>query len=174
MALSRSHITDAASREKTLHERINQTFRRRGEGKKEYEAWSRACEEWRSHSSPLDVFWSDGFIKKLRKGDREAVEASILFLEVDPFYHRSGYLKEKLIRCLRAEILTERDKVRLRSVVWNVARGANRREFSNFCTLASRVSTPEFELQIESGIEQYDDECGGKLSKLLQRLRRNQ
>lgn len=98
------------------------------------------------------------------------MEDSILFLEVDPWFFRSGYLKERLIRGLKAAPRDERDNLRLRNIIWNVANGPNRREFRKYCSLALKVTTKDFEMLIAGVSEAQNRESKGKLGHLKQFL----
>ena len=91
-----------------------------------------------------DDLSTQSFLERLRSGDRQAVERAIQYLEEDPWMHRSGYLKERLIRGLKRATRTHRDDIRLQRVVWNVANGPFRREFRDYCSLAAAVATKEF------------------------------
>jgi hypothetical protein len=105
--------------------------------------------------------------------DPEAIEDAILFLEVDPWYFRSGYLKERLIKGLKAADLDYRDRLRLRNVIWSVAKGKNRREFRNYCSLALKVSTPDFEKMLDDVSTEQDLDSRGKLSYLRRYIANN-
>ena len=84
----------------------------------------------------------------MQKGDRDSIRDLITFLEVDPIFHRSGYLKEHLLRLIKNAPRTPHDDQRLRAVIWNRAGGPNRREFKLYCQLASRINTPDFTEQV--------------------------
>jgi hypothetical protein len=107
---------------------------------------------------------------KIRSGDREAVNDALLFLEVDPWYFRSGYLKEKLIDSLKQAPITEDDRARIQGIIVSAAAGRNRREFKRFCRLATRVTSCQFEHQIEQLAKERDPESSGKFGYLLRYL----
>ena len=50
-------------------------------------------------------------------GDAKVIESAVTFLEVDPLFHRSGYIKADLLRHLKKVQLSEDQKSRLRRVV---------------------------------------------------------
>ena len=100
-----------------------------------------------------------------------AVEEAILYLEVDPWYHRSGYLKERLIRGLKAATFKNTERTRLLNVCWNAAAGTNRREFRNYCSLASVVGDSDLIELLERVSEDRDNAAKGKFSFMLNYLR---
>lgn len=168
--LSRRTILETAAQATALHRRIHETVALRDRGPKERQAWSDACEEFHSTKLATDFLWEDSFLHRLRTGERDAIEEAIQFLEVDPWFFpwffRSGYLKERLIRGLKVCRRTERDDLRLRNVIWNVATGPNRREFRNYCSLAIKVATEEFMERLAATTEAQDSAARGKLSYL--------
>ena len=171
MALSRKRILEVASEVNQLHHQVHATFRERSQGPKQLQKWHAATDAWHAFNNPLDYLWSEEFLTSLKKGERSSVEDAILYLEVDPWYDCSGYLKEKLIKNLNANNLTERDKKRLRFVVWNVVSGRNRREFKNYCNLAFRVCDKEFLNQLEEVPREKDSASQGKFSYLERYLK---
>src|SRR5258706_13851436 len=57
-------------------------------------------------------FWAD--FERLRSGeDLTALETAIEFLEADPYFFRSGYVKEKLLRYVRSYVLAPEHAYRL-------------------------------------------------------------
>jgi hypothetical protein len=91
-------------------------------------------------------FWAD--IKRLREGDMGGLETAVAFLEADPWFFRSGYVKEMLIRLVRRMELPKAYAGRLEKVVLAVVDGRGRREFPDFCRLARKVDTPELRGQL--------------------------
>jgi hypothetical protein len=129
--------------------------------------WHDACVEMHRSTFPTHVLWLDETHRKIKEGNREFIEDTILFLEVDPWYFRSGYLKEKLLDILKQAPLVEDDKARLRRVIVAVAAGRNRREFRRFCCLALKITTEDFERELEEKAKEQHPESKGKLSYLL-------
>jgi hypothetical protein len=81
--------------------------------------------------------------EELGRGDPAATELAVLFLEADPWFFRSGYVKADLIRRLKRLALSPSIAERLRQVVLAAVDGRDRREFRHYCRLARRVATPE-------------------------------
>ena len=168
--LTREEIAHVERTENRHHEQINATFARRDQSKKGYEDWKAATSAWHAQRYPTDFLWSDEFLVALGNSKRQAIEDTILYLEVDPWYFRSGYLKERLLRKLKSADLTERDKVRLRNVIWNVAAGKNRREFRRYCSLAPMVANDGFRWRLADVSPELDRKTKGKFSYLREYL----
>jgi len=82
-------------------------------------------------------------LKLLAADDPVAVESAVTFLEVNPMFHRSGYVKADLLRFLKRASLSKTQRSRLRAVV--LARVADRdsREFRHYTRLAAHLDHPE-------------------------------
>jgi hypothetical protein len=93
-----------------LHRRIHETVKRRGESAKARQDWSQACEEFHARYDQLCLpgGWDAGFLDRLLSGDPDAVEVALCFLEVRPYFFRSGYhWKLILQKCKRAPLTGE-------------------------------------------------------------------
>lgn len=77
-------------------------------------------------------------VARLREGRRGAVEEAIGWLEDDPFTLHTGYLKQKVMRCLCQVELSEQDRDRLRGAMLAVCRRGRRQEFEDARRLARR------------------------------------
>lgn len=91
---------------------------------------------------PAD-FWSNFHL--LRNGDAAGLESGIEFLEADPWFFRSGYIKEWIIQAVKKMDLSEEFKERLRNVIGSVVQKQDhRREVLFYCRLARKVYNTEF------------------------------
>lgn len=87
-----------------LHSRIHETFKTRGQSEDAHREWSNACEEFHSRYNQLCLpgGWDSGFYDRLLAGDSSAIEVALCFLEVRPYFFRSGYQwKDLLNKCKR-------------------------------------------------------------------------
>jgi hypothetical protein len=95
------------------HAEINRWFR------VDEERWRAATERfWRAMEAMYSPDWHE-LVESLRHGDQRAVQAAVVFLDVDAHCHRSGYEKERLCRYL-ARIPLEPD---VRQHVFHLAQG---------------------------------------------------
>jgi hypothetical protein len=85
-----------------------------------------------------------GFAADLASGRPDAVDTAIAFLEADPWFFRSGYEKQRLIRDLKRVALTPEQQGRLRAVVLARIDGHDRHEIRHYGRLAVALVTEEF------------------------------
>jgi hypothetical protein len=149
MHLTASNIANYASVQTHLHDEVSRSIVLRDLGKRKfYQRWKDACNASQRSESPLDKFWSSEFKLSVKSGNRESINELITYLEVDPYYFRSGYLKGRLVRYLKNCPRTEEDNRRLRGIIWNRTGGPSRAEFREYCRLATLVSTPSFRADV--------------------------
>ncbi len=79
----------------------------------------------------------------LKAGDPSGLEAAIGFLEADPWFFRSGYLKAELIKLSTRLPLTQKQAERLRAVVLDIVDRRDGQEFRSYCRLARKVDSAE-------------------------------
>ena len=171
--LTRKAIVEVERVENAHHKLIHSTSACRDQEPDAWKEWEESTSAWHAQRYQTDRLWEDGFLADLRGSVRHAIDDAILYLEVDPWYFRSGYLKERLIRGLKAAELTEGDRKRLRNVIWKVAGGRNRREYRDYCSLAAVVGDPGLVQRLEGVSPEQDHEAKGKFGYLLRYLRQN-
>jgi hypothetical protein len=93
-------------------------------------------------------FWES--FAKLKKGDSRGVEQAIIFLEKDPWFFGSGYVKADLLRFIRKHPLSNDDAQRLRAVVIAAVKLRDRREFKYYCRVSRYVDSPEFQADLQA------------------------
>ena len=97
-----------------------------------------------SKDGDAESWWSTGPSYELfRNGDVAELETMIRFLERDPWFQGSGYLKEKLTHLIKPNMLSPGDQIRLRRVCLAIVNKRDGREFRSFCNLARKVDAPE-------------------------------
>lgn len=135
--LTRSAELNAAQR------RLQETFNRRDRSPAACAAWSSAAKDMKAAFRRMyPPEFQDAF-ERLRQGDRNAIEPAVSFLEADPYSFRSGYIKADLIRFLKRMDLDPEFRQRLRGVLLEVVEAQPRREFREYCRLATALDTPE-------------------------------
>lgn len=149
----REMITREAKTLCALHARVHETFRNRS---KDRQTWSDACAEFHSYRPAFESYLEQ-IDRKPEIHSKGTVEFMITFLEVDPWFFRSGYLKETMIRRLKRAPLTDVDKARLRTVCLDAVLRRPHREFKHYCRLARAVQTPDFAGNLERILEMSED-----------------
>ncbi len=104
--------------------------------------YQRLIEEARSAREQLHTPEFEAALEALRSGDTRGVEHAIAYLEADPWYFRSGYLKGRMARWLRQVELRESQRDRLRAVLLAAVQKGSRLEQVEYRKLARRLDTP--------------------------------
>jgi hypothetical protein len=141
---------NAAQLEK-LRERVYETLKHRSEGPEGIAAWQNATRAF--HAAYDELAFPGGLEREfvlLEKGEPEAIEMAVRFLEANPWYFRSGYHKENILKLLRRYPLSEDQCERLRKVILDRVRGRPVREMRAYARLAPKVSSLEFEVEMRN------------------------
>ena len=137
-----------------LKQLVNETseFRDTPEG---IARWKKAVAHWYEFSGfghPEDKFYifeNDCFLASLSAGESDAKECAVTFLELDPYYFRSGYMKSKLLVRLKHLKLSTSEKERLRKIVVNaIVSPMPKCEFKYYARLLKTIGTPDFHRKI--------------------------
>ncbi len=131
----------AAQRVREAQSRLNQVAHRRSRA--EWTAWEDAVP--RFHTA-LEAAYPPGFWDEYEAlvQHNDAPRSLILgFLEANPYFYRSGYIKQKILRYLKQVSLSKQEKERLRFVVLAQVEAPHaRREFPEYARLAIVLDSP--------------------------------
>jgi hypothetical protein len=101
-----------------LDKRIHETYLAKTKGTGTTEAWSQACAEFHARYDGLAFPGGyDSAVERMANGDPEAIEAALCFVEVRPYFFRSGYMFKILLRKLKRAPLSEKQSRRFVTVV---------------------------------------------------------
>ena len=120
------------------------------------EHWENAVRAWKAYSgfgedTKFYFFESRDFLSALASGDADAKESAIKFLEFDPYYYRSGYIKSKLLVRLKNIKLSASEVKRLQKVICNaIVSPQPKCEFKYYARLLKNVGTPEFRQKLQA------------------------
>ncbi|MDO5770154.1 MAG: hypothetical protein Q4P13_11675 [Psychrobacter sp.] len=125
-SLTNTHI-DILKREKQirrLHQLIDATFAERDKNERCYESWKNACANFHQNYSRkvfnYDEFEGEAGLLELLHHDNAngdyAREFAVCFIEVRPYFFRSGYLYKHLLRKLNHAPLTSLQRTRYDAV----------------------------------------------------------
>ena len=123
-----------------LHNNVHETFKNRDSNRS---SWEKACKEFHSYRSTLGEFVSKVYDEKDPK-DESIIEFMISFLELDPDYFRSGYIKEEILKKIKRAKLNDKQIHRLRNVLYSAIENRGSREFKRYCRLAPRIANTAF------------------------------
>lgn len=85
-----------------LHQRIQETFAYRDDNDQSRLLWKDACSEFPNKYNELAFPGGISDIRhRLRAGDEEAIEYALDFIEVRPYFFRSGYMYKDFLRVLK-------------------------------------------------------------------------
>jgi len=118
--------------------------------------WLKAIEAFRAACSrvyPEDLELVEQGVLPASKVDTNHI---LDFLEADPVFFRSGYMKEMLLGALKKRCLDSHDTRRLQAIITNVVRDADRREFRRYCRVATTVDD-QFLRQELNALARADD-----------------
>lgn len=110
-------------------------------------AWRDAAEAF---NAAVAAFYEPftGLARRIRDGDRAAMDEAVRFLEADPWCFRSGYLKEELMTALANAALPSDLRNRLRAVVLHRLRHREARLLRPTGRLAANVWDDGLERQV--------------------------
>jgi len=111
--------------------------------------WEDAVARWKNFSGfgleKFYIFENNRFLAALSGGEAEARACAVTFLEFDPYYYRSGYMKSKLLVRLKHLTLRESEKKRMRKIVRDAILSPRPKcEFKDYARLLKNIGTPEF------------------------------
>jgi len=146
-------FTDLIRRESAvlhaLHERVHITCRTRHTDRHAHAAWTEACHAFHTYVSALDPYL-DAALCDPCYTHSEQIEFVVCFLEVDPHFFRSGYLKQDLLTRIKRSKLTAPIKRRLHAVLLDAVHRRGTREFKYYCRLAAAVADDGLRGQLEA------------------------
>ncbi len=134
------------------------------------ETFSEWCEFQKSptYQRLLAQFWAaleaayppdfDADFDKLRShSDMKALETAVAFLEADPYFFRTGYIKEKLLRYIRGYELTPPYVSRLQQALLSVVDRHYCREFGEYCRLTRKIGSRTLRQELGNRATNHED-----------------
>jgi hypothetical protein len=142
---------------RALHNEIEVTFAARDRDEEHYELWAQACQRFRSSFDRLAFPGGlDQELSSLKRGDAQAIEMAVRYLESNPWYFRSGYIKEELLQRLKRVALTENQRERLRVVIIERINKGSGREFRRYCRLAKDLMNSALKAKVKQAMTSND------------------
>lgn len=134
-----------------LHERQRQAWKKHATNP---QAFKEASHAW--HSYPSTLAFPGGFeqLEALRQNDRDAIAYAIIYLEADPYFFRSGYIKAKVAHMLKHVPLTKQQTYQLQQILLASLNKKYRREFREYCRLARVVADELFINELQKLLNQ--------------------
>ena len=105
-----------------LHARVHETFASLDKSPDKRQEWQRACEIFHSRYNELAFPGGESDAhQRILTGDPEAMEAALCFVELRPYFFRSGYMFEAILRKLKRAPLSQEQLARLLMVLQALA-----------------------------------------------------
>jgi hypothetical protein len=127
-----------------LNQAIRDTYARRGLSRHEHEEWSKACAKFHAEYANLSYPGGDERLEAFLRGDAAEIETAILFLDVDPYFFRSGYLKQIIWDRLKGFELSTSQRTQLELVAIAYLQKRIRLEFWHMARYVRRHGSDEF------------------------------
>jgi hypothetical protein len=137
------------------HEAVNRAFREHVR-ERDPDHYDALLQKFRTTTAAALPSTDRAFMPALAKGHVRFVEAAIAFLEADPWFFRSGYEKQNLIRHLKRSRLTEVQRERLARVVLAAIDGRDRMEFRHYCRLACGIWSDLLDEEVAQRMQSRD------------------
>lgn len=101
-----------------LHRRIHETLSQRDGSAAKAAEWRDACAEFHIRYNALAFHggW-EGALQRIIDGDPEAMEVAICFLELRPYFFRSGYMWKDILRKCKRAPLSKSQRERFEAVI---------------------------------------------------------
>jgi hypothetical protein len=126
-----------------------------------------------------DVFlliFKDGthFDDRIRKGDNETVDGAIAFLTADPYFFRSGYMKQVVLRRLKQAPLTRQQTERLQTLVLDAITQPHRFQFADYARLAAAIASTDFLTKVEALCASPKDDVRARALRVFELAKQGQ
>ena len=149
-----------------LHARLQRAFFHRECDSPSHREWDRAAYAFRTYVSPLDPY-IERARKKRRYSEGRLLEFVVAFLEVDPWFFGSGYLKEGFLTRLKRSDLDEAIRERLRRVLLDAVERRGAREFQRYCRLAAVIPNEDFVSALQQATASADGAVASRARRML-------
>ncbi|MEM9898907.1 MAG: hypothetical protein AAF742_05965 [Pseudomonadota bacterium] len=105
--------------------------------------WERTASELRNHLSNANELIERCLVADLNT-DQQLREFMFTYIRVDPFFHRSGYVLEKMLRRAKSLELSKPERAIVKAAILSRLKTRGGREFRELCRLIPRVVDDEF------------------------------
>jgi len=166
-------ITEEGAKLGELHAQVHQTFLQRDRDAKSRSEWERACNAFHSYVSRMNHY-IERACKTGRYDEKNLLEFVVCFLEVDPWFYRSGYLKETFLTRLKRSDLNDALKERLCIVLADSVHRRGTREFKYYCRLAAVPGGEGLVSALEKVSESTDSAVAYRAKSMLRVIRQRQ
>lgn len=155
-----------------LQAELDEAVQRRYESAAARAAWTSAAGRFQQYESPLFELWGVDAREGIRTGRGGWRESALLYLDVQPRFFRSGYLRDHLCHVLKGCDLSKAEQDQLRaSLLKTVPRRPSVGRFCHDCRLAARWADNRFEQALANLAALKDGWTRGRASRMLNAVR---
>jgi hypothetical protein len=122
-------------------------------------------------NAAVDAAYPPGFFESLEElskhSDTQALEMAVTFLEADPYFFRSGYIKQYILRYVRGYLLSDDYIARLERVLLHAVDNHYCREFREYRKLAHRIDNPRLRAELQIRVLSQDQHVQNRAGWIL-------
>lgn len=173
MKLSEKELIAQIQRNAEIHQELERQLKRAYQNKsQDPEAYKNATRAFHEQGEKL-IFPGGGkeltrVLKALKAGDTSSLDLVITYLRANPYFFRSGYIKEELLQAIKKLPFTKKQIYKLQDTAINaISCVVLSREFTYWCRLAPFITDEEFYVKLQDIFERSDD---AKIKKRAQRM----
>jgi hypothetical protein len=143
----RKMIAECEREVNELHAALWKTVEHRYKSPHHREKWHRAADAFRNHQSPIDDLIDKCFEYGL-KNDADLRRFAFAYIDEDPYFFRSGYILEDLLRRMKQLALTTDEKSSLQRLILKRIETRALRNFRRICQLINKIDTDQFHTEV--------------------------
>ncbi len=129
---------------------------------------------WKSFHKTFDGLAFPGGLERglrlIKQKDPATIDAAITYLEVDPYFFKSGYIMQNIARLLKKIDLTKEQVARIHDLLINSLNRSRRKEYA---LLAKKIATQEFCQRLTSLVNNADDPKISRRAQFMLNIIRN-
>ncbi len=138
-----------------LHAAAREAFESRDQSKHAWRDWELATKRFREHKSEVDDLVERCMAQDI--GNDHALRTfAFSYVKSDPYFYRSGYILERLVRRIKKLDLSESDKVLIQQLVCKRIDTKALRNFRDICRLIPMIDTDGFGQKIATRLQSDD------------------
>ncbi len=125
-----------------------------------HQAWLAAAERF---NTSYDRLAFPGGLNRgltlLKKYDSDVIAQAIIYLQADPYFHRSGYIKEQILKILKKASFTKKQIIAMQELIISIIHKGliQDRTYKQYCTIASKITDDNFCTSIENIVKTASD-----------------
>lgn len=130
-----------------LHSKLWETFRRRERSAHAHSDWERAAKQFREFISEFDELVERSLSENLAQ-DKGLRDFAFSYVATDPYFFRSGYILERLVRRIKKLDLSDAEKQLIQQLILRRIDKKALRNFRDICRLIPKIETTGFSNEI--------------------------